>query len=66
MQDTVPDTSSIQDVTSILVEQRNAAFNQVADLAVQLRGIQRRVVELEAQLRAAKSSQDDKTQTSSD
>ena len=64
MQDTVPDTSSIQDVTSILVEQRNAAFNQVADLAVQLRGIQRRVVELEAQLRAAKSSQDDKTQTS--
>jgi len=64
MQDTVPDTSSIQDVTSILVEQRNAAFNQVADLAVQLRGLQRRVVELEAQLRAAKSSQDDKTQTS--
>lgn len=64
MQDTVPDTSSIQDVTSILVEQRNTAHNQVADLAVQLRGIQRRVVELEAQLRAAKSSQDDKTQTS--
>ena len=43
-------STSLQDVAAVLTDQRNAALNQVAELAIQLRQTQRRIAELERQI----------------